>query len=36
MSIQEEDITPSNSKSEVKESEELDDEEGINLPFVSD
>jgi len=36
MSIYEEDLTPSNSKAEVKESEELEDEEGINVPIVSD
>ena len=36
LSIQDEDITPSNWKAEVKESEELEDEEGINVPIVSD
>jgi hypothetical protein len=36
LSIQEEDFTPSNWKAEVKESDELDAEEGINVPIVSD
>ena len=36
LSIQEEDFTPRNWKAEVKESDELDAEEGINVPIVSD